>query len=347
MIVKEHSYHLILFILLIFLLPYTYGGCVAVFSSGGGGSGGVIIGGGTPDKDKEIVDGDGSGGTLIIATQASITPANAESLTGVAVTGDLTNFEPEISALSQSSAHTQFETFHPLSFILVMGDALRNIELNPSLFLLSQTNMINKSGTVEGPCGGLFSYSLNLNKVSEEFSGSLSFEDYCDGVTRLYGETDVIGAFEVSTGDFLTATFSFDNLIQGTFTLDGEMSIDLSDSPVIAVFTAHAKDNDTERVYWLKDYSMNKTEWDGEVEIEISGTFHHPDHGFVNLATTEPFIVRDEDDWPASGQIVIQGDNHTRAQLTAIDPLHCRVEADTEGDGIFEWESGVLNWTDL
>ena len=343
---QEDPRHLILFILLIFLLPYTYGGCIAVFSSGGDGDK-VIIRSGPSDEDKQIVDDGGSGDTLIVATQASITPANAEALTGVAVTGNLTNSGPEISALSQSSAHTQIETFRPLSFTLALGDSLRDIDLNPSLFQLSQTNMINESGTVEGPCGGLFSYSLNLNILSEEFSGSLSFEDYCDSGTRFYGETDVVGAFEVSTGDFLSATFSFNNLIQGTFTLDGEMSIDLSDSPVIAVFTAHAKDNDTERVYWLRDYSMNITEWAGDVEIEVSGTFHHPDHGFVNLATTDPLVVHEEDDWPASGQIVIQGDNHTRAQLTALDPLHWRVEADTEGDGIFEWESGVLNWTDL
>jgi hypothetical protein len=344
---KENSYHFILFILLICLLPYTYGGCVAVFSSGGGHSDRVFTGDGTPDGDKENIDEFDPGGTLIIIAGASITPENAQDLTGVAIKQDLTHVEPEISALSQSPVHTQTETFRPLLFVLVMVDALRHIELDPTLFLRGQTNMINESGTVEGTCGGFLSYSLNLNMAGEEFSGIFLFEDYCDGGTEIYGETDVIGAFEVSTGDFLSATFSFDGLSHGIFSLDGEMSIDYSDSPVIVVFNAHAKDIDSERVYWLEDYSLILTERTGDVEIEVLGTFHHPHHGFVNLATTDPFVVYEKDDWPASGQIVIQGDNDTRAQLTAIDPLHFEVETDMEGDGTFEWDSGVRTWTDL
>ena len=92
---------------------------------------------------------------------------------------------------------------------------------------------------------------------------------------------------------------------------------------------------------------MNLEELFGVVEFEIFGTFYHPDHGFVNLTTTEPFIVHDSDDWPTSGQFVIQGENDTEAELNAIDNFRCSVEADTDGNGILNWDSGIAYWGDL
>jgi hypothetical protein len=60
----------------------------------------------------------------------------------------------------------------------------------------------------------------------------------------------------------------------------------------------------------------------------------------------EPFIIYDGDDWPSSGALNIEGINSTIAILTTIDILRCRVEADTDGDGNYDCDSGILNWTD-
>jgi len=92
---------------------------------------------------------------------------------------------------------------------------------------------------------------------------------------------------------------------------------------------------------------MNITEFAGYIEIEIFGRFYHPDHGFVNLTTTEPFIVHNEDDWPTSGLLVIQGDKNTKAELSARDQLTCFLAVDTDGDGAIDWESGILNWKEM
>jgi hypothetical protein len=341
MSVKTNSSHLILLGILLFLLPYAYGGCFAAFSSGDGHKDRIIA-----DAPDDTEDGF-SGGFIIIVTQASVGPQNAQALTGLAIRSDPTSIQPEQAELNPSSVDTGIATYRPWDFTLVLGYSLRHIQLSPTLFGSSQADTISESGTVDGSCGGFFSYSLDLNRVSEEFGGSLSFEDYCDGRARISGDADVLGAFDVNTGDLLTATFSFDNLVAGSFTLDGELSIDFSDPPIIAVFTVHVKDTVSGLVYWLKDYSMNITEWVGGVEIEFMGTFYHPDHGFVDLATTDPFVIHDEDDWPASGQMVIEGDNGTGALLTAIDHMQCGIKADTTGNGIYEWDSGILNWTDL
>ena len=295
---------------------------------------------------KENIDDDSSGGFIGITSQAAITPMNAEALAGGAFAGGLIRVVPKSSKLNQNSNSTQIDAFRPLRFLLVLGDSLRRIELAPALIIFSPTNVMTESGNFEGSCGGDFSYTLNFNRVSERFSGNLSFRDYCNDGFTISGKTDIDGSFEVSSGDFDTAAFLFDSLSDGSQTLAGEISIDFSDTPILASFTAYITDEQVGKVYWIKDYSMNLFKLDGHIEIEIFGTFYHPDNGFVILTTSDPFIVHDEDYWPTSGQLVIQGDGGTKAQLMALDQLHYGIEADTVGDGILDWDSGILNWND-
>ena len=187
---------------------------------------------------------------------------------------------------------------------------------------------------------------MTFNRESEKFSGSLSFEDYCDGGITISGDVNVYGTFEIDSGDFDTANFSFDDLSDDTHSLNGEIQIDFSDTPILANFTAYSTDRLTGQVYWIKNYSMNLIESVGHIEAEIFGAFYIPDYGHVALKTSQPFVLHDTDNWPTSGQLVIQGDSDTTAQITAIDQLHCRIEADTNGDGIFDWDSGIRNWND-
>ncbi len=326
---------IILIILLTFTLPCIYGGCVVVYSSG------------DLNNDKVQTDDettiDFTGTTL----QAAITPLNAESLATGAFAGGQASVAPKSLKLSQSSNAAQIDLFRPLRFPLVLGDSLRRIELGTALSIPSHSNVITESDNLEGSCGGEVSYTLTLNKISGEFSGNLLFTDYCDDGIIVTGEADVDGTFEVSSGVFDTATFSFTDLSDESHILDGEISLDFTATPIVATFTAYSKDKQSGQVYWLKDYSINLYELPDRVEIESFGTFYNPDNGFVTLTTTEPFVVFAEDDWPASGQLVIQGDSATKARLTAIDQVHYRIEADTEGDGIFDLNSGILNWTEL
>ena len=67
----------------------------------------------------------------------------------------------------------------------------------------------------------------------------------------------------------------------------------------------------------------------------------------MTLTTPEPFVILESDDWPVAGQLLIKGDSDTKARLIAIDQVLYRIDADTDGDGIFDWNSGILYWTDL
>ena len=278
-------------------------------------------------------------------TQARISATNAKDLTAGAVLGSLLSVAVQGSEFNQNSVEPQIDAFRLLRFPLILRDSLRRIEFSAPTFTLSEESIKMETGNFGGSCGGNFSYSLNHDTVAKKFSGNLSFANFCGNGITISGETDSEGTYDVDSGDFITANFSFDNLTDGYFTFDGEISIDFADQPMLVTLKVLTKNNRSDKIYWIKTYSMNIFEFVGHAEIEIYGTFYHPDWGFVDLTSIDPFIVHNEDDWPTSGRFVIEGDHHTKAELFALDPLIFKVEADADGDGALEWDSGFLNWT--
>ena len=331
---------IIFLIILVLSLPYTYGGCVLVFTSG------------DIEREKDPEDSDTPTDFAGRNTQAVIDSANATDLSGGAFAGGITLIEAAGARFNQDSMATQIGAFRPLRLPLILQDSLQKVETPQKVETVSavfdffKPAVEIKSGSLQGACGGSLSYLIDFIDESRSFNGSFSFENYCDDGIIISGETDIDGTYRVDNGDFTTAIFSFTNLADGTMTLDGEISIDLLRPPITATFSAHSKDIASGQVYWVKDYSMNITEFAGYIAIEIFGTFYHPGHGFVNLTTTEPFLVHHEDDWPTSGLLEIQGEKNTRAKLSALDQLTYSVEADTDGDGVLDWDSGILNWKD-
>jgi hypothetical protein len=95
------------------------------------------------------------------------------------------------------------------------------------------------------------------------------------------------------------------------------------------------------------------SEGTGYVEVEIiSGRYYDPDYGYVEVYTEGPLRIDDGDDWPSDGVLVVTGDTgiaggSTMARLTALSSTTYQVEADTNGDGTYDWDSGVLYWADL
>ena len=290
----SRSKFIIFFIFLVLSLPYTYGGCVVVYSSG------------DVDRKKEP---DGNDTSTVVAgktSQAVIDSTNAKDLSGGAFAGGITHIEAASAGFKQNSMTTQMGAFRPLRLPLVLQDSLQKVETASTVVAFFKPAVETKSGTLEGGCGGILSYSIEFIDESNIFNGNFSFENYCDHGITVSGETDIDGTYGVDSGDFTTAHFSFADLADDDITLDGEISIDFLHPPITATFSAHSKNIDSGQIYRIKDYSMNITEFAGFREIEIFGTFYHPDYGFVSLTTTEPFMVHHEDDWPTSGLLGIE-----------------------------------------
>ena len=58
-----------------------------------------------------------------------------------------------------------------------------------------------------------------------------------------------------------------------------------------------------------------------------------PDYGYVTISTTDPFVLHDGDEWPASGTLIVTAAKNSNVRLKAIDNVDCTVEADIDGDG--------------
>ena len=329
----HHLRFIIILLLLAVLLPFTYGGCYVAFSSGNTTR--------RNDDDRQF-----TGIVVSKTSKATIDSHNAVPLSAGALSGGLGPQDPPESDSDQMPGKSPREAFRILQLPLILADALRQIEPAPLLIYFSRSNSIRNSGEIEGSCGGSYSYSLQLNRKTEIFSAWLVFENYCSAGLSITGNTEIEGSFQPGSGEFVSATFYFENISDGAHSLDGEISMDFSDSPILANFNAYSTDEHNGKVYWIKDYSLNLFEFGGHVEIEVFGTFYHPDFGYVIVTTSEPFILHDDDSRPAAGRMMIYGDHNTSAQFMALDHLHYGIEADSAGDGIFDWDSGILNWTE-
>ena len=60
-----------------------------------------------------------------------------------------------------------------------------------------------------------------------------------------------------------------------------------------------------------------------------------------------PLVVYDGDEWPTSGTFVIAGANGSKAKITALDHLNCQIEADLDGDELYELDMGNKLWEEL
>lgn len=305
------------------MLPFTYGGCVLVFKSGDFDD--------TPDQ-EHLDDRDSSSRFVGVASQAVIDASSAADLAGGALAAGVSEPEPAANAADRYAGGGHTDNFRSLRLPLTLSKALRMIDLRPTTFDRSRQSVRTRRGTVTGYCGGWMDYVIQADYATGEFEGSLAFHDYCGQTHSLCGDVDADGSFDLSSGDPVTSTFRFERLTDHPMTFDGEIALDFSDRPTLATVEAYGEDAGSGKLYWMKDYSLNLMELPGRVEAEVFGRFYHPDHGYVIVSTNVPFVLCDGDDWPTTGELLIDGLNGTRAKLSTLSHGGYTVDADTEED---------------
>jgi hypothetical protein len=318
--------------LLFFTLPFIYGGCTVYFSSGN-----------YPEKkpENDQPPAEIAGGPQ----QAFINPDNAEKLTAGALLASLNNAAPQCGDQDQSTDFKSSGAFRPLRLTQALGDSLRSIKFSVPPLALDNESVQTEIGDLRGNCGGALSYALWLNSFTGVFSGNLSYNDYCDNGVVFNGDADVEGSYDLDASVYLSAYFYLEHFSDGTITLDAEISIDFSDSPTLVTFNGLATHAASGQRHRLNSYSLNIFELSGYREIEVFGSYFHPDHGHVNISTPEPFIVHHEDQWPTSGKLVITGDQNTRAELETLAFGLYVIETDADGNGATDQISEIRDWS--
>jgi len=217
--------------------------------------------------------------------------------------------------------------------------------------------LIQNIGTLTDTCGGggYVDYDKSYDNETGDFSATYWFHEYCDkgslisGLVRASGEVDL----NFDPPELETYTLCFRKLTDGSATLSGSLIIDVTGSPIIIVFNALIRDETTGKIYWVKDYTLLIQEVSDPVQdyitVDVSGTFYNPDHGFVRLYTDTilEIAATGTDEHPYTGAIIIQGAGGTEVKLTAIDSMNCKVEADTDGDGLYDVTIASIGWDEL
>jgi hypothetical protein len=313
-----------------FTLAFAFAGC----SGGGGGS--------------DDSGGGASGLTYSgVMTPALVDESNAEEITGGAFATGLIGDGMVGLSVDQQIDSYHIRNFRSVKVPIVLSDSLNLVDFTSASSGGIQAATQTESDIIEGSCGGTMSYSVSVDDAQGTFNGSFTFSDYCNDGAIINGAARFNGKMDVDSGNFIEATFSFDNLSGGELILDGEIQIDFAATPNVVTFNAYGKDPVTGAVFWIQNYSITIDEFAGYVEIEMAGTFYHPDFGYVILSTPEPLVLHDGDEWPESGTLIVTGANDSKAKLTAIDHLTCTVEVDRDGDGTYEWDSDIINWEDM
>jgi DNA-binding beta-propeller fold protein YncE len=205
------------------------------------------------------------------------------------------------------------------------------------------------SDWVYGDCGGYAEITITASS-SGSFSGSIIFDDYCDMDVTINGMVKFSGSVNINKMMIQNIKFQFDN-VSGTLAgesiiMTGSFSINPASVPASAVFDLVISEQSTQKVYRLENIKFTMTQGDSFVEVTISGKYFDPDYGYSQISTLKPlrYDIYGGDFWPYDGILVSDGSNKTKAKLTAISSYQYKIEADTNGDGIYEYNSGNMYW---
>jgi len=320
----------------IFLLCVIFLGIISIIGTGGGGGGGSA---------PPPITYSG------LTTQAEITDANAELFAAGAFGAGRTGTTFSDMGAVEKSGDGDISSFRIFSISQVLKDAVLQVDLSS----ITSPPFIgaSKSSTEDGPCGGTVSYSIQYNETTGVFSGTFTFKSYCDSGVVISGSTTVSGTINLGTSMIEDIHFKFTNLSDGSSTLRGDLYMDFTVSPIRIDYDTYLKDNATNTVYWAQDYVIKITEGvdvDGDyLDVEInSGNYYEPDYGYVTITTPTPFRIYVSDLYPREGVMVATGTGSTKVRLTAISNTECQIDADLNGDDIYDdWGPVTKNWEDL
>jgi hypothetical protein len=290
------------------------------------------------------------------STAATIDECNAVAIAGQAVRGtyvvslfkDLIPAEP----LSASSAHTTYAMawFSPMYWLSLLQDT-------PSGHVPYEPQ--TQSDTIDGGCGGTLAYSVTTDDATNAFSGSFTATNFCNNAATLNGNATISG--NVSLEEPITANllltlnqFTLKNDPKSDVTVNGTVTGVMNETAGIsATIEVLKRNNNLGKVFRINNYVVTILSLQMGDTIEgsagLTGRFYHPDYGYVDLSAPAPIQVSIDENFNVaitSGTIVCTGNANTKAKLTILSPTTFKVEADTNGDGIYEWDSGPLNISD-
>jgi len=148
-------------------------------------------------------------------------------------------------------------------------------------------------------------------------------------------------------GDDVAYGFIFSQEFINRNTSNGSLTAEGTDYSAYVLMNLAARDNLTGKTYLLDNFRISIQDWGYYAAFDISGRYYDHDDGYVTMATPIAFAIMSYSSYPYTGQFIVYGRNGTKARITAINASYCVVDADTDGNGTYDWSSGMLLWSAL
>ena len=284
--------------------------------------------------------------------KAVIDAANAVDITTEAFNGGMSGtLFNNFASLSGSTDLSQARRHTTLTTALILNGAICDLHsLSPSP--VDARAVVTEQETINGACGGQASGQLQIDDVSGSFTGILTFSNYCDSEVTLNGSANFSGTINLTTDTFETIFLNFDYLVTTypteSYVFDGSITITPQSAGFILSMDMLLKSG-ADEVFWVNDCTIAVTDYGSTLSMHISGTFYDPWYGYVTLTTQEAIVIDAYDGTPTAGVLIATGENGTaggatRARLTCYSSGMFQVDADTSGDGTYDWQSEMLTW---
>ena len=212
---------------------------------------------------------------------------------------------------------------------------------------------------LEGNCaggGGTVTADISANESSGDISGDISFNDFCqeasgstlavDGSLKFSGNVDPdSGDINQLSGSSKGITIDVnENGEQRSYSMSFNAALSMSgDTLSVTVDNFTFADDTKGMTVRLMDFSMAATEGATSTQVVMSGTIDVTDQGSVQFQTDPPLTVSDDGETIA-GALVMNGADNT-GMVVSIDNGLITVQADTDGDGSYDYFPDTLDCT--
>lgn len=173
---------------------------------------------------------------------------------------------------------------------------------------------------------GTVSFSVFADMDTKALNAALGYE-HVAFETRKSTTRETLGLVTVS-GSIASSTLTYVSWTTETTTASSVIMLD----------------NLTGKTYRVENYTIDAiTDLSGE-GLTFSGGFFHHDHGYVEVSTPQPVVLFHGDARPSAGVVKVRGAGGSTARLEFLGPDSYRVTADPDGDGIYDFDSGIMDW---
>lgn len=289
-----------------------------------------------------------------IESQAVIADHNALAIAVDVLRAGQTGSSLNVYGLAQSRTGGGISLFRLLDLLLAQTPPA--VHAAPEKPGVLRGAAVTNSGPLRGECGGGGSFSATLDQDTGEYTQTTNYDHLCfrtpSGDVTLSGSVQNTGRLDVNTSEVQRARLSFSFFTvrweSGSLSASGEMAVESIGSTFITTLNMLMRTDSAGTVYRFENFSFTVTS-EGDFEaLRVSGTFYHPDYGFVIVSTPDPLQFRTNAyDDPSSGTLHYEGSGGTKMRFTALSSLTFQISVDTDGDGELDLDSRELSWLDI